>query len=147
MRETFSGRPLIQSPPPSAQFDKPGLSGRGLTYNYMKIIKSICVFCGSSELVDESYKEVAEKNKELKIFLHKNMYSHRKVLRMEFKAALTLDGIFAAYKKMPGLLPEAVLKNELHGTLERRICDYVSGMTDRYALNEHKNLYTSDEEG
>jgi dGTPase len=92
-------------------------------------------------------KEVAEKNKELKKFLHKNMYSHRKVLRMEFKAGLTLDGIFAAYMNMPGLLPEAVLKNEAHGTLERRMCDYVSGMTDRYALNEHKNLYSSDEEG
>jgi dGTPase len=92
-------------------------------------------------------KEVAEKNKELKQFLHKNMYSHRKVLRMEFKAGLTLDGIFAAYRKMPGLLPESVLKNEAHGTLERRMCDYVSGMTDRYALNEHKNLYSADEEG
>jgi len=92
-------------------------------------------------------KEVAEKNKELKKFLHKNMYSHRKVLRMEFKAGLTLDGIFAAYTKMPGLLPESVLKNEAHGTLERRMCDYVSGMTDRYALNEHNNLYSSDEEG
>tara|TARA_B100000029_G_C17047128_1_gene768125 strand:- start:329 stop:622 length:294 start_codon:yes stop_codon:yes gene_type:complete len=91
-------------------------------------------------------KEVAEKNKELKKFLHKNMYSHRKVLRMEFKADLTLDGIFAAYTKMPELLPESVLKNESHGTLERRICDYVSGMTDRYALNEHKNLYSSNEE-
>ena len=91
-------------------------------------------------------KEVAEKNKELKKFLHKNMYSHRKVLRMEFKAGLTLDGIFAAYTKMPGLLPESVLKNEAHGTLERRMCDYVSGMTDRYALNEHKNLYSSGEE-
>ncbi len=91
-------------------------------------------------------KEVAEKNKELKKFLHKNMYSHRKVLRMEFKAGLTLDGIFAAYMKMPGLLPESVLKSEAHGTLERRMCDYVSGMTDRYALNEHKNLYSADEE-
>ena len=91
-------------------------------------------------------KEVAEKNKELKKFLHKNMYSHRKVLRMEFKAELTLNGIFSAYIKMPGLLPESVLKNEAHGTLERRICDYVSGMTDRYALNEHKNLYSSDQE-
>jgi dGTPase len=74
------------------------------------------------------------------------MYSHRKVLRMEFKADLTLDGIFAAYTKMPELLPESVLRNESYGTLERRICDYVSGMTDRYALNEYKNLYSSNEE-
>lgn len=91
-------------------------------------------------------KEVAEKNKELKKFLRENMYSHRRVLRMEFKAELTLNGIFAAYAKMPGLLPEPVLKNEAHGALERRICDYVSGMTDRYALNEHKNLYGPDED-
>tara|TARA_Y100000780_G_C13638158_1_gene399353 strand:- start:146 stop:1288 length:1143 start_codon:yes stop_codon:yes gene_type:complete len=89
-------------------------------------------------------KEVAKKNKALKNFLHKNMYSHRKVLRMEFKAELTLEGIFKAYTKMPGLLPDWVQKNE--GLLELRICDYVSGMTDRYAINEHKNLYSADEE-
>ena len=89
-------------------------------------------------------KEVAEKNKALKNFLHKNMYSHRKVLRMEFKAELSLEGIFKAYTKMPGLLPDWVQKNE--GLLELRICDYVSGMTDRYAINEHKNLYSADEE-
>jgi len=91
--------------------------------------------------------EVAEKNKELKQFLHKNMYSHRKVLRMEFKAELTLEGIFKAYTKMPGLLPEPVQKNSQWGSLERRICDYVSGMTDRYAINEYKNLYSADDGG
>lgn len=90
-------------------------------------------------------KEVAEKNKELKQFLHKNMYSHRKVLRMEFKAELTLEGIFRAYTKMPGLLPEPVQNNLQQGSLERRICDYVSGMTDRYAINEYKNLYSAEE--
>ena len=91
-------------------------------------------------------KEVAEKNKELKQFLHKNMYSHRKVLRMEFRAELTLEAIFNAYKKMPGLLPDEVQRNSDFVTIERRICDYVSGMTDRYAINEYKNLYSSDEE-
>jgi dGTPase len=90
-------------------------------------------------------KEVSGKNKELKQFLHKNMYSHRKVLRMEFKAELTLEGIFNAYKKMPELLPESVQKCSQSGLLERRICDYVSGMTDRYAINEYKNLYSADE--
>ena len=73
------------------------------------------------------------------------MYSHRKVLRMEFKAELTLEGIFKAYKKMPGLLPEPVQKNLQGDSLERWICDYVSGMTDRYAINEYKNLYFSEE--
>tara|TARA_B110000014_G_C20111154_1_gene585385 strand:- start:953 stop:2101 length:1149 start_codon:yes stop_codon:yes gene_type:complete len=91
--------------------------------------------------------EVSEKNKELKQFLHKNMYSHRKVLRMEFKAELTLEGIFKAYKKMPRLLPEPVQKNAQRGSLDRRICDYVSGMTDRYAINEYQNLYSAVDGG
>ena len=91
-------------------------------------------------------KAVSEKNKELKKFLHKNMYSHRKVLRMEFKAELTLDGIFEAYIKMPGLLPESILNSKVRGNLERRICDYISGMTDRYAINEYKKLYFANEE-
>ena len=91
--------------------------------------------------------EVAEKNKELKQFLHKNMYSHRKVLRMEFKAELTLEGIFKAYTKMPRLLPEPVQKNAQRGSLDRRICDYVSGMTDRYAINEYQNLYSAVDGG
>ena len=91
--------------------------------------------------------EVAEKNKELKQFLHKNMYSHRKVLRMEFKAELTLEGIFKAYTKIPRLLPEPVQKNDQWGSLDRRICDYVSGMTDRYAINEYKNLYSAVDGG
>ena len=90
-------------------------------------------------------KEVSEKNKELKQFLYKNMYYHRKVLRMEFKAELTLEGIFKAYTKMPELLPESVQKDSKWGPRERRICDYVSGMTDRYAINEHRNLYSADE--
>ena len=90
-------------------------------------------------------KEFTEKNKQLKQFLHKNMYSHRKVLRMEFKAELTLEGIFNAYLKMPALLPESVQENSQRGSFERRVCDYVSGMTDRYAINEYKNLYSADE--
>ena len=74
------------------------------------------------------------------------MYSHRKVLRMEFKAELTLEGIFKAYTKMPGLLPEPSRKICKGASLERRICDYVSGMTDRYAINEYKNLYSAEED-
>jgi dGTP triphosphohydrolase len=46
---------------------------------------------------------------------------------------------------MPELLPESVQKDSKWGPRERRICDYVSGMTDRYAINEHRNLYSADE--
>ncbi|PIQ99891.1 MAG: deoxyguanosinetriphosphate triphosphohydrolase [Nitrospinae bacterium CG11_big_fil_rev_8_21_14_0_20_45_15] len=85
--------------------------------------------------------EMEEKNKELKKYLYQNMYTHRRIQRMEFKAELQLSQLFAAYMKSPKLLPEPSLNAERHGTLERRICDYISGMTDRYAIEEYENLY------
>jgi len=90
-------------------------------------------------------RELRDKNTELKKFLFRHMYTHRKVQRMEFKAELHLSKIFEAYMRNPGLLPGAVLTNERHGPLERRICDYVSGMTDRYAIGEYKKLYMPDQ--
>lgn len=86
-------------------------------------------------------REMEEKNKELKKYLYKNMYTHRRIQRTEFKAELQLSKLFSAYMKTPALLPEPSLKAERHGTLERRICDYISGMTDRYATEEYENLY------
>ncbi len=90
-------------------------------------------------------KEVAEKNNELKKFLHKNMYHHRRVRRMEFKAELYLTELFNAYTRIPQLLPENVLANEHQGPLARRICDYISGMTDRSSIDEYRKLFSPDE--
>lgn len=89
--------------------------------------------------------EMDEKNRELKKFLVKNMYTHRRVMRMEFKAGLYLTGIFKAYEKLPALLPESSEKQNSDESLERKICDYVSGMTDRYAISEYKKLFTPDD--
>ncbi len=87
------------------------------------------------------------KNRELKRFLYQNMYKHRRVRRMEFKARLYLTELFMAYRSMPELLPEPVGGLGQQGGLERRICDYVSGMTDRYAIEEYKQLFLPDAEG
>jgi dGTPase len=90
-------------------------------------------------------KAVNEKNKDLKSFLFKNMYRHRKVRRMEFKAKIYLTEIFQAYLQIPELIPEKVRVNDKFGSLERRVCDYISGMTDRYAISEYKKFFTPDE--
>lgn len=89
--------------------------------------------------------KVEQKNMELKHFLFQNMYTHSKVKRMRIKAHRYLSEIFQAYLKTPGLLPETIRKNEKDGSLERRVCDYVSGMTDRYAINEYKTLFEPDD--
>ena len=86
-----------------------------------------------------------KKNLELEKFLHRNLYSHRKVKRMEFKSERYLTKLFDAYMAVPALLPSSVQQEKSDDLLERRICDYISGMTDRYAISEYKKLFSPDE--
>ena len=89
--------------------------------------------------------EMDEKNTQLTKFLRKNMYQHPRVKRMEFKADLFLTKIFAAYTECQHLLPEAATANQKQESLEIRICDHISGMTDRYAIGEYKKLFETEE--
>ena len=81
------------------------------------------------------------KNRELKDFLYKNMYRHWRVMRMANKANRFLTQLFNLYVAEPWLLPfqtQAHLQDE---TLHRVTCDYIAGMTDRYALQEYQKLF------
>jgi dGTPase len=85
--------------------------------------------------------DLARKNRELKQFLLENLYHHYKVERMRVKAERYLVELFETYCKYPSLLPvKYVQKMELVGR-ERVICDYIAGMTDRFALDEYKRLF------
>ena len=85
--------------------------------------------------------ELARKNRELKLFLLENLYHHYKVERMRVKAERYLANLFQTYSAYPTLLPAKYLKKmELFGK-ERVICDYIAGMTDRFALDEYKRLF------
>jgi len=85
--------------------------------------------------------DVAEKNKKLKQFLMVNLYRHHKVERMRVKAESYLTQLFEAYLKHPTLLPRKHLKKMDSTVRERVICDYIAGMTDRFALDEYKRLF------
>jgi dGTPase len=83
----------------------------------------------------------ATRNRELKGFLYKNLYRHYKVERMRIKAERFLTMLFENYLKNPSLLPRNYQdKYELYGR-ERVVCDYIAGMTDRYALDEYKRMF------
>jgi dGTPase len=85
--------------------------------------------------------ELSRKNRELKLFLLQNLYHHYKVERMRVKAERYLTNLFTTYLSYPTLLPAKYLKKmELFGR-ERVICDYIAGMTDRFALDEYKRLF------
>ncbi len=85
---------------------------------------------------------MSEINKELKHFLRENLYSHFRVIRMAEKAQRILKDLFEAYREKPGQLPPHVYRRigEENGD-SRVICDYMAGMTDKFALDEHRKLF------
>ena len=91
--------------------------------------------------------EFQQLNGELKQYLFKNFYRHYRVVRMASKAERTLRDLFHAYVQEPlQLPPEIQQRAQTHlGGRERVVCDYLAGMTDRYAIQEHKRLFDPEE--
>ena len=85
-------------------------------------------------------KDISQKEDELKSFLMKNLYRHYKVMRMSSKARLVIKELFAAFLENPRLLPNDYQKKD-EDKLVRSIADYIAGMTDRYAIKEHRRLF------
>jgi len=80
----------------------------------------------------------------LKRFLYDNLYRHYQVMRMTAKARRIVRELFAAFIDEPRLLPS---DHQLRAAQDRprAIADYVAGMTDRYAIREHRRLYAVGE--
>jgi dGTPase len=85
--------------------------------------------------------EVKKKTAELKKFLFANLYRHYRVERMADKGNRILQDLFKTYLKNPRILPPEIFKKTEEEEAHRVICDYVAGMTDRYALEEHEKLF------
>ena len=83
---------------------------------------------------------------ELKRFLRENLYRHYKVNRMRVKASRIVRELFDAFMAEPVLLPPDYHdKDGDAGKQARKIADYIAGMTDRYAIREHRRLFSLDE--
>lgn len=91
--------------------------------------------------------ELVEENRELKQFLFDRFYRHYRVARMAAKADRTIRALFSAFVEEPAQLPpEAQADISDPGTdLHRVVCDYIAGMTDRYAIAEHRRLFDPEE--
>lgn len=89
--------------------------------------------------------ETQRRNRELKDFLYKKLYRHHRVVRMQVKAERIISDLFNAYRSEPAILPEHVQFFVEKRGLERTICDYIAGMTDRYAVEEHQKLFNPSE--
>ena len=80
-------------------------------------------------------------NRSLRRFLYKNLYYHPRVADVNQSACRMLREVFGAYLKKPALLGKTTAKRVAKDGLHRTVCDYLSGMTDRYLLEEHARLF------
>ncbi|HPI21973.1 MAG TPA: deoxyguanosinetriphosphate triphosphohydrolase [Spirochaetota bacterium] len=83
---------------------------------------------------------IAAMSDELKRFLRKNMYQHYRVVRMTIKAQRVVRELFNLYREHPNALPDDYFARVPADGLVLTIADYIAGMTDRYALEEHQKL-------
>ena len=84
------------------------------------------------------------RNRELKDFLYKNLYQHYRVVRMSVKAERVVENLFNAYIDEPSILPQEYQKSIDVDGLERTVCNYIAGMTDRFAIDEHQKLFNPE---
>ena len=85
--------------------------------------------------------DITLRNLALKRFLFDNLYRHHKVDKMRVKADFFITRLFETYLRHPNLLPPKYHARIERFGLERVVCDYIAGMTDRYALDEYKRLF------
>jgi dGTPase len=85
--------------------------------------------------------EIHRRNRQLKDFLYTNLYRHYRVVRMAVKADRILEDLFKAYQAEPTILPKHIQEFIADRGLERTICDYIAGMTDRFAVEEYQKLF------
>jgi dGTPase len=85
--------------------------------------------------------EMAARNAELKRYLHRHLYQHHRIERMKDKSRRILQALYQRYFENPRLLPDDTARRTDHDGLERTIADYIAGMTDRYAIQEHRRLF------
>ncbi len=85
--------------------------------------------------------EMMRKDKELKDFLYANLYRHYRVIRMADKARRFIRELFNCYLERPEQLPPGTQEKLKEESPHRVVCDYIAGMTDRYALGEYNKLF------
>jgi len=88
--------------------------------------------------------EIQEQNRELKAFLRIHLYRHYRVMRMTAKARRIIRELFLAFLEDPRLLPPQ-FNPSVETDRARAVADYIAGMTDRYAIREHRRIFAVEE--
>lgn len=142
----------------------PGLQGRRALYETIRLM----ITAMTADLVETSRSLIADANPHsidavraapplirfsdqmrsettaLKRFLYANLYRHFQVNRMRVKASRIVRELFEAFLADPVLLPNDYQVADDPMKQARKIADYIAGMTDRYAIREHRRIFSLD---
>lgn len=83
----------------------------------------------------------ADESRELKAYLYTHLYQHYRVHRSSRKAQRVISELFAAFIEDAGLLPPRHQQAIERDGLARAVADYIAGMTDRFAIEEHERIF------
>ncbi|RFC35056.1 MAG: dGTPase [Candidatus Nitrotoga sp. SPKER] len=89
--------------------------------------------------------EIHDQQRELKAFLRTHLYRHYRVMRMSAKARRIISDLFQVFMEDNRLLPPQ-FQQQAQADRARTVSDYIAGMTDRYAIKEHRRLFAVGEE-
>lgn len=78
--------------------------------------------------------------KELESYLTGRLYRNPGVIKMSRRGARIIETLFHEYLQTPEMMPAHVQERKEEEGLERTVCDYIAGMTDRYALKEYSYI-------
>ena len=81
---------------------------------------------------------------QLRKFLYQNLYYHPKVADVNKRTGTMLRNVFNTYISCPSLLGKSATSRIKKEGLHRTVCDYLSGMTDRYLMEEHQKLFLQE---
>ena len=142
----------------------PGLAGRRALYETIRLM----ITAMTADLVETSRQRILDANPRsiddvragpplirfsdkmraettaLKRFLYANLYRHFQVNRMRVKASRIVRELFQAFLDDPVLLPNDYQVEGDPMKQARKIADYIAGMTDRYAIREHRRIFSLD---
>ncbi len=85
--------------------------------------------------------EIQEATNRLRAFLFENVYTNPVAKGEEGKAKEMLGQLFMHFVKYPEQMPELYRRNAEEEGVERCVCDFIAGMTDRYAIETYKKLF------
>jgi dGTPase len=91
--------------------------------------------------------EMNEQQRALKSFLHTHLYRHYRVMRMSVKAQRIISDLFGVFMADSRLLPPQFQPpaGQAERDRARAVADYIAGMTDRYAIREHRRIFAVEE--